>query len=107
MLCMDNINDDIASLLIKLGSRLKEARLDRNESQEIFAARIGLSRQAYGNMEKGSPHTSIVHWLKACDLLGRLDTWQNVLAEKEDLFAQYERQEKKRQRAGRRTGGQK
>ena len=91
---------DIESLLERLGQRLKEARLARNESQELFAQRLGLSRQSYSRMEKGSPNTMIGNWLTACSILGRLDDWQDILAEKEDLFARFEKENSKRQRAG-------
>lgn len=97
---MFNKNIDIESLLEQLGQRLKNARLARNESQELFAQRLGLTRQSYSKMEKGSPQTLIGNWLAASSLLGRLEDWQNVLAEKEDLFAKFEKKSSKRQRAG-------
>ncbi len=97
---MYNTNTDIESLLKQLGQRLKEARLSRNESQELFAQRLGLTRQSYSRMENGSPQTQIGNWLAASSILGRLDDWQEVLAEKEDLFAKYEKKSSKRQRAG-------
>ena len=97
---MFNNNFDIESLLKQLGQRLKEARLARNESQELFAQRLGLTRQSYSRMEKGSPQTLIGNWLAASSILGRLDDWKDVLAEKEDLFAKFEIKSSKRQRAG-------
>lgn len=78
---------------------MKDARLARNESQELFAQRLGLTRQSYSRMEKGSPRTLISNWLAASSTLGRLDGWREVLAEKEELFAKYERNRGKRQRA--------
>ncbi len=97
---MYNISDDIEPLLKKLGQRLKEARLTRNESQELFAQRLGLSRQSYSRMEQGSPNTILGNWLAASSILDRLDSWQDVLAEKENLFAKYEKKgRRKRQRA--------
>ena len=94
------IDNSVESLLLQLGERLKEARLARNESQELFAQRLGLTRQSYSKMEKGSPQTLIGNWLEASSILGRLDDWQGVLAEKEDLFAKFEKKSSKRQRAG-------
>lgn len=93
-------NIDIESLLKQLGQRLKAARLARNESQELFAQRLGLTRQSYSRMEKGSPQTLIGNWLTASSILGRLDDWKDVLADKEDLFAKFEKKNSKRQRAG-------
>jgi transcriptional regulator with XRE-family HTH domain len=97
---MFNNKNDTESLLLLLGERLREARLARNESQELFAQRLGLTRQSYSRMEKGSPQTLIGNWLAACSILGRLDGWQEVLAPKEDLFAKFEKKSSKRQRAG-------
>ena len=96
------INKDlqIEPLLEKLGRRLKEARLARNESQELFTQRLGMTRQSYSRMEQGSPQTMIGNWLAACSILGRLDDWQDVLAEKENLFAKFEKKQDRRKRAG-------
>lgn len=99
-LIMFNNNIDIGSLLKQLGQRLKEARLSRNESQELFAQRLGITRQSYSRMEKGSPQTLIGNWLAASSLLGRLDEWNALLAEKDDLFAKFEKKTSRRQRAG-------
>lgn len=97
---MFNKNIDIESPLKQLGQRLKEARLSRNESQELFAQRLGITRQSYSRMEKGSPQTLIGNWLAASSLLGRLDEWDALLAEKDDLFAKFEYKTNRRQRAG-------
>ena len=97
---MINNEKNVASLLLRFGERLREARLTRNESQELFAQRLGLTRQSYSKMEKGSPQTLLGNWLEASSILGRLDGWQEVLAPKEDLFAKLKRKTSKRQRAG-------
>ena len=97
---MINNEKNVESLLLRLGERLKEARLARNESQELFAQRLGLTRQSYSKMEKGSLQTLIGKWLEASSILGRLDSWHEVLAPKEDLFAKFKRKNSKRQRAG-------
>ncbi len=99
MLFMLNIDMGIDSLLQQLGTRLKDARLARNESQVVFAARLGLTRQSYSKMEKGAASVAIGYWLLASDLLDRLQTWEQVLSEKEDLFATFERKNLKRKRA--------
>ncbi len=91
MECQDVLN--------KLGQRLKEARLARNESQEVFAARIGLSRQSYAKMEKGEGSIPIINWMLATDIVGHLESWDKVLADKLDLFKQYEQIQQKRKRA--------
>lgn len=105
MLNMINKNEKIFHLLKDIGGRLKAARLASNESQEVFAARIGLTRQSYSKMEKGAASVPIGSWLAASDILNRLDTWQGVLAEKTDLFEQFERKQLARQKAGSRKSG--
>ena len=45
--------------LTKLGERLKSVRLDRNETQDRFAARMGVSVPTLRNMEKGDPAVRI------------------------------------------------
>ncbi len=102
---MINQHADIESLLQQLGERLKEARLARNESQELLAQRLGITRQSYSKMEKGYPQTPIGNWLAASSILGLLGGWQEVLAAREDLFAQFERKSAKRKRASERRQG--
>ncbi len=95
------------SLLKNLGERLKKYRLARNESQELFAARLGLTRQSYSKMEKGAATVSIGHWLNASVILGKLESWQNILAEDENLFDQFGISNSKRQRAGKKRQNKK
>ena len=102
---MINEKIEIESLLKQLGTRLREARLARNESQELFAQRLGITRQSYSKMEKGSPQTPIGNWLAASSILGRLGGWGDVLAAQENLFSQFERKKEKRQRVGGRRKG--
>ena len=101
------INVNIEHILEQLADRLRKARLARNESQEVFGARIGLTRQTYSKMEKGGASVAIGYWLSASEILDRLHTWQEVLVEKDDLFEQFERKRMQRKRAGGRRIGTK
>lgn len=101
---MINENSEENAILLQLADRLKEARLARNESQEVFAARLGITRQSYSKMEKGIASVPIGYWLSASKILGRLQSWQTVLEERENLFARFDRQTTKRKRAGGRRG---
>jgi transcriptional regulator with XRE-family HTH domain len=92
--------NETEKILKQLGERLREARLSRNESQEIFAQRLGITRQSLARMEQGYPQTPIGNWLAASSILEMLDGWGNVLAAQENLFAQFEREQSRRQRAG-------
>jgi len=94
MLNMINNQSKTEDVLAHLGKLLKEARLARNESQELFAQRLGITRQSYGKMEKGSPQTPIGNWLAASSILGRLQSWSGVLAAQEDLFAELEKKQR-------------
>ncbi len=104
---MFNEKEDIPALLKQLGGRLKAARLTRNESQELFAKRLGLTRQSYSRMEQGSGQTLLVNWLQASSILGKLDDWRDLLVKKEDLFTRFEQFKNPRQRAGGKRKGNK
>lgn len=99
MLIMNNVNEKVRAILIQLGNRLRQARLNRNESQKLFAARIGLTRQTYSKMEKGAATVPIGYWLAASDIIDRLQSWQDVLLENDDLFKQFEMKQTIRKRA--------
>ncbi len=81
------------------------ARLSRNESQAVFAARIGLTRQTYSKMEKGNPTIPIGKWLAASEILRLLPTWKKVLIREDNLFEQYERKQITRKKAGKKRKG--
>ena len=85
-----------------LGTRLREERLRLNETQKVFAARIGVSVPTLYKMESGNHRGTLGHWAEALDLLGRGEDLDKLLAPKENLFDKYEQMQKpKRQRASR------
>jgi transcriptional regulator with XRE-family HTH domain len=89
--------------LSSLGTRLKAERLQKNETQKIFAARIGVSVPTLTKMEQGDPSVSVGHWVATLRVFGREKDLQLLLSPQEDLFQQYEKQQqrKNRQRASR------
>ena len=96
--------DDIEKTALKnLGQRLKTARLERNDSQKEFAWRIGISIPTLQHMEQGKPTVAIGTWIKALNVLDRLNDMDRLLAPEDTLFAQHERIKKLagRQRARR------
>ncbi len=99
LLVMTYKHVDTNTLLRELGQRLKDTRLTKNESQELFAQRLSITRQTLAKMEQGSPQTQIGHWVEASNILGRLDGWFNLLVPTENLFEQYDHQQKKRKHA--------
>jgi len=83
-----------------LSARLRDERLRLNETQKVFAARIGVSVPTLYKMESGNHGVTLGLWAEALDLLGRLEDLDKLLAPKESLFDKYERTQKpKRQRA--------
>ena len=88
--------------LSRLGRRLRDARLKRNEPQREFAVRLGVSIPTLRKMETGNPSVSIGVWVDALDLLDRLSDIDQLLSIETSLFEQYDRTKKKpRQRASR------
>ncbi|MDY0302134.1 MAG: helix-turn-helix transcriptional regulator [Trichlorobacter sp.] len=89
--------------LSALGARLKAERLQRNETQKTFAARIGVSIPTLNKMENGAATVAIGHWVAALQMLSRTDDIQHLLAPHKNLFMQYKEQQQApgRQRASR------
>ena len=87
-----------------LGSRLRAERLRRNETQALFAARIGVSVPTLRKMESGDPTVMVGYWSTALEVLDRAADLDAILAEPEDLFAKYEQMKApSRRRASRRA----
>jgi transcriptional regulator with XRE-family HTH domain len=80
------ISDKSETSLRRLGERLREARLARNEPQSRFAARIGVSIPTLRRMEQGDATTQIGHWQEALEVLGRRDDINALLAPAASLF---------------------
>jgi transcriptional regulator with XRE-family HTH domain len=81
--------------LASLGSRLREQRLNRNESQEIFAARLSISPRSLRRMELGDSGISIGVWAEALDLVGHLEDLDKLIPASSDLFERPRRQRKR------------
>ena len=95
--------DRVKELLSELGRRLRAARIERNDTMEIFAQRLGVSVGTVRAMERGAPTVQIGAWLNALWILNQLDTIAHVLAPQESLLDRIRAQEKRRrQRASRR-----
>lgn len=76
--------------LQNLGSRLRNERLRRNETQALFAARVGVSVPTLRKMESGDPTVLVGYWSTALAVLDRTGDLDAILAESEDLFARYD-----------------
>ena len=97
----------VTDSLETLGTRLREERLRRNETQKVFASRIGVSVPTLYKMESGDHRVQFGHWAMALDVLGYAEDIDRLLMPEENLFAKYEQtqtQKPKRQRASRKGG---
>lgn len=96
------LSGDTNDRLKSLGARLRAERLRRNETQQVFASRIGVSIPTYYKMEHGDPSVPMGQWAVALDILGHVGDLDQLLAPTEDLFAKYEQSKTPvRQRASR------
>jgi len=95
--------EETAEILSQLGSRLRAARINRNDTMEVFAERLGVSVGTVRAMERGAPTVQVGAWLNALWLLNELDSLVPVLKPKESLLERFKAEEKgRRQRASRR-----
>lgn len=98
MLLSPEAND----ILKALGGRLRNERLRRNETQQVFAARIGTSVPTLLRMESGDPKVQFGFWVAALEILDRSADLNRLLASL-DLFERFEQTQKpQRRRASRR-----
>ncbi len=86
--------DQVRNFLKQLGQRLKQARLEREDSQKDFAFRVGVSIPTLQKMESGSPQIAIGTWVNALDILGRVQELDNLIAPKKSLAERFETHQK-------------
>ena len=84
------LSDNQKLSLKKLGRRLKTARIELNDPQKEFAFRLGVSIPTLYKMENGNPKVSIGTWVKALDILNKLDELNNLIAPQKSLAERYE-----------------
>jgi len=75
-----------ANALTDLGRRLRAARIARNQTMAVFAARLGVSVPTLRDMERGAPTVQIGTWINALWALDRLEELALVLAERANLL---------------------
>jgi len=84
---MFSLNDDELHALQALGSRLESQRLARNETQQVIAARLGISIPTYRKMIHGDPTVKIGYWIQAVNLLGSLRELETILRPQQSFFS--------------------
>lgn len=72
--------------LLDLGQRLRALRVQRNETQAVFSARIGVAVPTLRDMEQGKPTVQIGAWVNAIWALGRLSDLDPLLAVRTNIF---------------------
>jgi len=92
--------EEQVQVIADLGQRLRTARIARNDTQKEFAGRLFVSVPTLQKMEKGSPNVALGTWVKAMDILNKLEDLNTVLAPPKSLAERYEisRESNKRQR---------
>ena len=95
--------DEVTAALKELGRRLRDARLERNDSMAIFAERLGVSERTVRALEQGRPTVQLGVCLNALWALDALATMDRVLAPQESLLDRARHVDTgRRQRASRR-----
>ncbi len=85
-----------------MGVRLRKARVEAGLTQALLAARAGVSVRAVSRMERGDMSVGLGRWLKVSLILGLLATWEPVFLIREDPFAQYDKEQRRRTDPGKR-----
>ncbi len=70
---------EVTDELTQLGARLRELRLTRDDSMQVFAQRIGVSVPTLRAMERGLPTVAIGHWAHALWVLDKLQDLSSVM----------------------------
>ncbi len=76
-----------------LGTRLRQARIERRQTQADLGARAGISRQLVAHMERGAASVSLEKWIQVSSALGLLDTWRQALEIPVDPFVEYDKRQ--------------
>ncbi|MDX8403077.1 MAG: hypothetical protein R8K54_01560 [Mariprofundaceae bacterium] len=93
-------SDEIVNTCKKIGMSLQSLRVNRlNESQDIMADRLGVSRRTYSRMETGDPSVKIGYWVDAARITRTIDQWYALFSVGESLFNQFDQKKKPRKRA--------
>ena len=89
--------------LQQLGLRLRNARLERNDSMAIFAQRLHVSERTVRAMENGLPTVHVGVWINALWVLDALEAVERILEPHESLLDRARNMHKpRRRRASRR-----
>lgn len=69
------------ALLIELGTRLAEARLEKNLTQAQLATQAGLSKRTVERLESGRAGTQLAAFIRVCRTLGLVERLEALIPE--------------------------
>jgi transcriptional regulator with XRE-family HTH domain len=96
--------EESTEILRELGRRLRNARLERNDSMAVFAQRLGVSERTVRAMEQGRSTVHVGAWLNALWVLDALEPVARILEPQGGLLDRARNMHKpRRQRASRRS----
>ena len=84
------ISNESQQVLIEFGNQLRKLRIERNDRQSDFAARLGVSVPTLRKLEQGDPTVAIGTWVDAIWILGRIEGLKEVLTPAQSLFDRWE-----------------
>lgn len=95
--------DQAAEALLRLASRLRQARRRRGWSQEKMAHLLSVGLNTYRRMEQGSPSVAVGFWSQAFFVLGILKELDGLLLYDNDRLGAALSQRKRDRRMGETT----
>lgn len=93
------LSDAALGSLVALGTRLQEARLRRNWTQNVAAEKSGLSQSSIKKVEAGSAHITVAAYLALLDVYGLPSALDQVIAPGDDSLGESLSRTHLRQRA--------
>ena len=93
------------SILLELGDRLTNVRLERNITQAALAEQAGVAKRTVERLESGEVATQLSGFLRVCRVLGLLERFDILLPEaKPGPMAHLKLHGRRRQRAAGKRG---
>jgi transcriptional regulator with XRE-family HTH domain len=99
----DSITPEAQEAVKALGNRLRQARLRRNESQEMIAKRTGTTRTTQHRLESGNPGTALGVLVNTLFVLGLLDNLDDIANPDKDVVGRALEKNSLPKKAGRKT----
>jgi len=86
-IALESMPGDAARALVRLGEHLALARVRRNESQRVWAQRLGISAPTLIRMERGDPAVSMGVYATALWMIGLVGRLGEMASPEQDVRA--------------------